>query len=145
MDPFQKNSEMCRVWVRIIHLTMPPTRHISASNYARTHGTFTHYFETDITAGNYSLQIYDYLSQIQRETKAFLLISRHNTKGPPISDWQWRHRRLFFFVGSQNRVNLALFFKPCFQKCTDCIQATSAWRLFSYTNLYDLKQIMQVQ
>ena len=36
-----------------------------------------------------------------------------NTEGPPITDWQRRHRRLFFFVGSQNRVNLVLFFKPC--------------------------------
>ena len=26
------------------------------------------------------------LSQIQRETKAFLLIVRHNAEGPPISD-----------------------------------------------------------
>ena len=64
------------------------------------------------TVGAYSLQIYDYLSQIQRETKAFLLIARHNTEGRPISDWQWRHRILFFFVGSQNRVSLVLFFKP---------------------------------
>ena len=66
----------------------------------------------DKTAGAYSLQIYDYFSQIQRETKAFLLVVRHNTEGPPISDWQWRHRRLFFFVRSQNRFNLVLFFKP---------------------------------
>ena len=41
----------------------------------------------DKTAGAYSLQMYDYLSQIQRNTKAFLLIVRHNTEGPPISDW----------------------------------------------------------
>ena len=33
----------------------------------------------DETAGAYSVQIYDYLSQIQGETKAFLLIVRHNT------------------------------------------------------------------
>ena len=58
------------------------------------------------TAGAYSLQICDYLSQIQRETKAFLLIVRHNTEGPPFSDWQWRHRTLFIFVGLKNRVNL---------------------------------------
>ena len=44
--------------------------------------------EIDKTSGAYSLQIYDYLSQIQRETKAFLLIVRHNTEGPPISEWQ---------------------------------------------------------
>ena len=31
---FPTNSEMCRVWVRIIHLTMAPTRHISELKYA---------------------------------------------------------------------------------------------------------------
>ena len=40
------------------------------------------------TAGAYSLQIYDYLSQIQVKTNAFRLIVRHNTEGPPIPDWQ---------------------------------------------------------
>ena len=55
----------------------------------RTHtGTFPSFLEIDETAGAYSLQIYDYLSQIQRETNAFLLIVRHNTEGPPFSDWQ---------------------------------------------------------
>ena len=63
------------------------------------------------TLGAYSLQICEYLSQIQRETKAFLLIVRYNTEGPPFSDWQRRHRILFFFVGLKNRVNQVLFFK----------------------------------
>ena len=76
-----------------------------------THGTFPSFLEMDKTAGAYWIQIYYYLSQIQRETKAFLLIVRHNTEGPPISDWQWRHVLLVSFVGSQNRVNLVLFFK----------------------------------
>ena len=53
---------------------------------APTHDTFPIFLKTDKTAGAYSLQIYDYLSKIQRETKAFLLIVRHNTNGPPISD-----------------------------------------------------------
>ena len=44
--------------------------------------------------------------------KAFLLIVRHNTKGPPFSDCQWRHCMLVFFGGLKNRVNLVLFFKP---------------------------------
>ena len=83
--------------------------------YSFHHGTFPSFLEMDKTAGAYSLQIYDYLSQIQSETKAFLLIVRHNNEGPPISDWQWRHRRHFFIVGSQNRVNLVLFFKPWFR------------------------------
>ena len=52
--PFKKNSEMCRVWMNIIHLTMAPTRHIS-----------DFFFEMDKTTGAYSLQIYHHLSQIQ--------------------------------------------------------------------------------
>ena len=67
----------------------------------------------DITAGGYSLQMYDYLSQIQRETKAFVLIVRDHTEWPKISEWQCRHRTLFLFVLSQNRVNLVLSFEPC--------------------------------
>ena len=74
--------------MRIIHLTMAPTRHISDLKYAPTHGVFPSFLEMDKTTAAYSLQIYDYLIQIQRETKAFLLIVRHNTEGPPISDWQ---------------------------------------------------------
>ena len=79
---------MCRVWVRIILLAMAHTLHISELKYAPTHGTFLSFLEMDKIAGGYSVQIYDYLSQIQRETNAFLLIVRHNTEGPPISDWQ---------------------------------------------------------
>ena len=79
---------MCCVWVHIIHLTMAPTRHISELQYSPTHGTFKIFLEIDKTAGAYSLQIYDFLIQIRRETKEFLLIVRHNTEGPPISDWQ---------------------------------------------------------
>ena len=73
---------------------------------------FQVFLEIDKTAGAYSLQIYDYLSQIQRETKAFLLIVRHNSEGLPIPHWQWRHPTLFFFVGLKNRVNIVLLFKP---------------------------------
>ena len=88
--------------------------HISELTYALTHGTFQSLLEIYKTADTYSLQICDYLSQIQRETKEFLLIVRHNTEGPPFSDCQWRHRTLFFFVGLKNMVNLVLFFKPWF-------------------------------
>ena len=91
------------------------SRHISELKYAPTHGTFPSFLEIDKTVGAYSLQIYDYLRQItriKRKTKAFRLIVRHNTERPLISDWQWRHRTLFLFVGSQNRVNLVIFFKP---------------------------------
>ena len=42
--PFQKNSEMCHVWVRIIHLTMAPTRQISELKYTPTHGTYRIFF-----------------------------------------------------------------------------------------------------
>ena len=53
---------------------------------APTHGTFPRFLEMEKTAGLYSLQIYDYLSQIQRETMVFLLIVMHNTEGPPIGN-----------------------------------------------------------
>ena len=68
--------------VHIIHLTMAPTRHISELKYATTHGIFPSFLEIDKTPCAYSLQIYDYLSQIQLEMKAFLLIVRHNTEYP---------------------------------------------------------------
>ena len=42
-----------------------------------THVTFPSFVEMDYNALAFSLQIYDYLCQIQRETKAFLLIVRH--------------------------------------------------------------------
>ena len=51
------------------------------------HGTLPIFLEIDKTAGANSLQIYDYLSQIQRETKVFLLLVRHNPEGPPFSVW----------------------------------------------------------
>ena len=41
---------------------------------ASTHGTFPSFLEMEKTAGASSLEIYDYLRQIQRETMAFLLI-----------------------------------------------------------------------
>ena len=116
---------MFRVWVRIIHLTNGThTAHFRVK--IRTHTAHfrvkirTHtrhissFFEMDKTAGAYSLQLYDYLSQIQLETKEFLLIVRHITEGLPISDWQWHHRMNFFFAGFLNRVNLVLFLKPWF-------------------------------
>ena len=73
---------------------------------------FLSFLEIDKNAGAYSLQIYDNLSQIQCETKAVLLIVRHNTEGPSFSGWQLCHCMLFFFVWLKNRVNLGLFFKP---------------------------------
>ena len=59
-----------------------PTEYISELKCAPTHGTFPSSLEMNKTAGDYSLQIYDYY-----KTKSFLLIVRHNTGGPPISDW----------------------------------------------------------
>ena len=109
---FPKSSEVCSLgWVLFIK-AWHHSLHISELKYAHTHGTFPSFLETDKTAGAYSHQIYNNLSQIQRETNAFLQIFRHNTEGPPFSDWQWRGRTLFFFVGLKNRVNLVLFFKP---------------------------------
>ena len=109
---FPKKSEVCRVGCVLFMKPWHHTLHISELKYAPTHGIFKNFGEIGKTAGAYSLQIYDYLSQMQRETKAFLLIVRHNTEAPPFSEWQWRHRTLFFFVGLKNRVNLVLFFKP---------------------------------
>ena len=63
------------------HTAMGENKHPPA------HGIFPSFLEMDKTSGAYSLQIYDYLSQIQRETKAFLLIVRHTTEGPQIYDW----------------------------------------------------------
>ena len=56
--------------------------------YAPTLGAFPSFLEMDKTAGANSPLIYDYLSQLQGETKSFMLIVRHNTEGPPISGWQ---------------------------------------------------------
>ena len=100
---------MCRV--RGLLFILHHTLHISELKYAPTHGTFPSFLEIDKSAGAYSLQICDYLSQTQCETNSFLLIVRCNTEGPPFSDWKRRHRTLFFFVGLKNRVNLVLFFK----------------------------------
>ena len=58
------------------------------------------------------LNIDDNLSQIQRETNAFLILVRHNTEILPFADCQLCHQMFFFFVGLKNRVNLVLFFKP---------------------------------
>ena len=60
---------------------MAPTLHISELKYAPTHGTFPGFLEMDKTTSAYSLQICDYLSKIQRETMAFLLIVETTLKG----------------------------------------------------------------
>ena len=57
------------------------------SKYAPTNGSFPFFLEMNKTVRTHS-RFTIILSQIQRETKAFLLIVRHNTEGPPISDWQ---------------------------------------------------------
>ena len=85
---FPKNLEVCRVGCVLFIKPWHHTLHISELKYAPTHGTFPSFLEIDKTAGAYSLQIYNYLSRIQSETKAFLIIVRHNTEGPPFSHWQ---------------------------------------------------------
>ena len=109
---FPKNSEVCRFGCVLFIKPWYHTLHISELKYAPRHDTFPSFLKIYKTAGTYSLQIDDNLSQIQSETNAFLLIVRHNTEGPPIADWQLRHQMLFFFVGLKNRVNLVLLFKP---------------------------------
>ena len=88
LSQFPKNLEVCRVGCVLFIKPLYHTLHISELKYAPTHGTFPSFWEIDKTSGAYSLQIYDYLSKIQRETNAFLLIDRHNTEGPPFSYWQ---------------------------------------------------------
>ena len=65
--------------------------------YSLNHGTHTqHHFRIKIrthellikTAGAYSLRIYNNLSQIQHETKAFLLIVRHTLKDQYLTEVQ---------------------------------------------------------
>ena len=51
-------------------------RQLLISTMSPTHCTFPSFFLIYITKGAYSLQIYDYLRQIQLETKAFLLIEK---------------------------------------------------------------------
>ena len=106
---FSKNLEGCRVGCVLFIKPWHNTLHISELKYGLKHGTFTSLLEIYKTARAYSLQIYNYLSKIQRDTKAFLLIVRHNNEGLLFSDWQLRHRTLFFFVGFKNRVNQVLF------------------------------------
>ena len=72
---------MCRVWMHIysfdhgIH-----TAHFRVKIRAHTR-RISEFLEMDKILGAYSIQIYDYLSQIQLDTKAFLLIVRHDTEG----------------------------------------------------------------
>ena len=71
---FPKNSEMCVCGcVLFIKPWHPHTAHFRVKIRTHTH-TFPSFLEIDKTAVAYSLHIYDYLSQIQRETKVFLLI-----------------------------------------------------------------------
>ena len=58
--PYPKNSEMSRMWVPGLN-----------EQYAPTHGTVQSFLEMEKTADAYSLQIYDYLSQIQPRRRHF--------------------------------------------------------------------------
>ena len=85
---FPKNSDACRVGCVLFILPWHHKLHISELKYALTQGTFPSFLEIAKTAGACSLQIYDHLSQVQRQTKAFRLTIRNNTEGQPFSDWQ---------------------------------------------------------
>ena len=91
--------------------------------YSFNHGTHTSHFRVKIrthtrriseffemvkTAGAYSLQIPDHLNQIQRKTKTFRLIVRHNTEGPPITDWQWRHHLFLRRISEPSQPSIIL-------------------------------------
>ena len=84
-----KNLETGRVWVRILTRKCAVCQCHGLMNNLHLHTAhFLSFLKIDKAAGAYSLQIFYYLCQIQHETKAFQLIVRHNTEGPPISDWQ---------------------------------------------------------
>ena len=99
---------MCRVWVRIIHLTMAPTRHISEFFFKWTKPQVL------------SLQIYTH----SRFTPDLRLFKRNAARDEGISAnsptqhritaniWQaMTSSNALFFVESQNQVSLVLFFK----------------------------------
>ena len=78
---FPKNSKVCCVVCVLFIKPWHHTLRISELKYAPTHCTFPSFGEIYKTVGAYSFQIYDYLNQIQRETKAFQIKIRHNTEG----------------------------------------------------------------
>ena len=79
-------NELCvGAYYSFNHGTHTPHFRVKIRTHTRHISDF--FFEMDKTADAYSLAIYDYLSQIHSKTKAFLIIVRHNTEGPPISDW----------------------------------------------------------
>ena len=130
---------MCRVGCVLFIKPGHHTLHISELKYAPNTAHFQVFLEIYKTTGTYSLHIDDNLSQIQRETNAFLLLATHNTEIPPFADWQLRHKMFFFFVGLKNRVNLVLFFKPLVHTCIymKCLQQTPVRTSFLSTN-FDL-------
>ena len=88
---------MYRVWVRIIHLTMAPTWHISELKYAPTHGTFPSFLEMDKTAGAYALQIYDQLKPNTAQDEGISTNSRTQ---------HWRIANIWLAVTSSNALFL---------------------------------------
>ena len=78
--PFPKNAEMCRASVRIIHLTMAPTRHISELKYTPTHFTFPKILEIDKTA----LKDHQYLTSSDVIAGSFFLRRISETSQPSI-------------------------------------------------------------
>ena len=101
---------MCRVGCVLFIKPGHHTPHISELKYAPNTAHFRVFLE--IYKTTYSLHIDDNLSQIQRETNAFLLLVTHNAEIPPFPDWPLRHKMFFFFVGLKNRVNLVYSLKP---------------------------------
>ena len=65
---------MCRVLLLILTMKYAVCGAIVYWIICTQHGTLPSFLEFDKTVGSYSLKIYYYLSRIQRETKAFLLV-----------------------------------------------------------------------
>ena len=89
---FRKNSKMCRLWVSILTLKYAVSGAMIKWIIRTQHGTLPSVLEIDKTAGANSLQIFDYLNQIQRETNSFLIIARHcsDVIASSFSSLDWR-------------------------------------------------------
>ena len=120
---FPKNSKVCRVGCILLIKPWHHTLYVSELKYAPTHGTFPSFLEIDKTASAYSLQIYDYLRQIQTARDEYISANsqtqhrRHNTEDTILNDRHFLTVIASSFSSSDWRIesiNLVSFFKPWF-------------------------------
>ena len=121
------NSEICSVWCHGLMNNTHPTRH--TSQFFGNWQNRSCLFSPDLRL---------FKSNTARDE--CISANKHNTKGQPFSDCQWRRRMLFFFVELKNRVNLVLFFKPWFMswEWSDCLCSQHrSKRVFSMIRIND--------